>query len=72
MGRCEKELFRVVDRGLAVPREKYTMYMNEPNLLYEALEKGAKQAREIAKANLVGIKNGLDLRGTLSVLLFSI
>ena len=39
MGRCEKELFRVVDRELAGPREKYTMYMNEPNLLYEALEK---------------------------------
>ena len=38
MGRCEKELFRVVDRELAGPREKY-MYMNEPNLLYEALEK---------------------------------
>ena len=39
MGRCEKELFRVVERELAGPREKYAMYMNEPNLLYEALEK---------------------------------
>lgn len=56
-------MFRVVDRELAGPREKYAMYMNEPNLLYEALEKGAERAREIAKANLVGIKNGLDLRG---------
>lgn len=39
------------------------MYMNEPNLLYEALEKGAERAREIAKVNLAEIKNGLDLRG---------
>ena len=52
----EKELFRVVDRELAGPREKYAMYMNEPNLLYEALEKGAERAREIAKANLAEIK----------------
>lgn len=55
-GDVKKELFRVVDRELAGPREKYAMYMNEPNLLYEALEKGAERAREIAKANLVGIK----------------
>lgn len=63
MGRCEKELFRVVDRELAGPREKYTMYMNEPNLLYEALEKGAKQAREIAKANLAEIKKRIGFEG---------
>ena len=56
MGRCEKELFRVVDRELAGPREKYAMYMNEPNLLYEALEKGAEKARAIAKVNLTEIK----------------
>ena len=48
------------------------MYMNEPNLLYEALEKGAERARKIAKINLVEIKNGLDLRGALSVPRFSI
>lgn len=62
-GDVKKELFRVVDRELAGPREKYAMYMNEPNLLYEALEKGAKQAREIAKANLAEIKKGLGLKG---------
>ena len=39
------------------------MYMNEPNLLYEALENGAEKARAIAKINLAEIKNGLDLRG---------
>ena len=70
MGRCEKELFRVVDRELAGPREKYVMYMNEPNLLYEALERGADRRRAIAKVNLAEIKNGLDLRGALSVPLF--
>ena len=70
MGRCEKELFRVVDRELAGPREKYAMYMNEPDLLYEALENGLEKARAIAKVNLAEIKNGLDLRGTLSVPLF--
>ena len=59
MGRCEKELFRVVNRELARPREKYAMYMNEPNLLYEALENGAEKARAIAKVNLAEIKNGL-------------
>ena len=63
MGRCEKELFRVVDRELAGPREKYTMYMNETNLLYEALENGAEKARAIAKVNLAEIKSRLDLRG---------
>lgn len=56
MGRCEKELFRVVDRELAGPREKYEMYMNEPHLLYEALERGAERARAIAKVNLAEIK----------------
>ena len=72
MGRCEKELFRVVDRELAGPREKYAMYMNEPSLLYEALEKGAERAREIAKVNLAEIKNGLDLRGNVkSSLIFT-
>ena len=45
MGRCEKELFSVVDCELAGPREKYAMYMNEPDLLYEALENGAEKAR---------------------------
>ena len=62
MGRCEKELFRVVIE-LAGPREKYTMYMNETNLLYEALENGAEKARAIAKVNLAEIKSRLDLRG---------
>ncbi len=56
MGRCKKELFRVVDRELAGPREKYATYMNEPHLLYEALEKGAERAGTIAKVNLVEIK----------------
>ncbi|MGN5651492.1 tryptophan--tRNA ligase [Bacillus sp. Brlt_9] len=55
-GDVKKELFRVVDRELAGPREKYAMYMNEPNLLYEALERGAGRAREIAKVNLAEIK----------------
>ena len=68
MGRCEKELFRVVDCELAGPREKYAMYMNEPDLLYEALENGAEKARAIAKVNLAEIKNGLER--TLSVPLF--
>lgn len=56
MGRCEKELFRVVNRELSGPRGKYGNYMNDPHLLYEALEKGAERARAIAKVNLVEIK----------------
>ena len=67
MGRCEKELFRVVDRELAGPREKYAMYMNEPNLLYEALEKGAEKARAIAKVNLTEIKKRIGFERALSV-----
>lgn len=55
-GEVKKELFRVVNRELEGPREKYEMYMNEPSLLYEALEKGANRAREIAKVNLAKIK----------------
>ena len=46
------------------------MYMNEPNLLYEALEKGAERARTIAKVNLTEIRNGLDLRGSTERSLF--
>lgn len=61
-GDVKKELFRVVDRELAGPREKYTMYMNEPNLLYEALEKGAERARKIAKINLVEIKKRIGFK----------
>lgn len=56
MGEVKKELFYVVNRELEEPREKYERYMNEPHLLYEALEKGAKRAREIAKVNLAEIK----------------
>lgn len=55
-GEVKKELFRVVNRELEEPREKYERYMNEPHLLYEALEKGAKRVREIAKVNLAEIK----------------
>ncbi|MCI0765470.1 tryptophan--tRNA ligase [Bacillus sp. TL12] len=55
-GDVKKELFRVVNRELEEPREKYEGYMNEPHLLYEALEKGAERAREIAKVNLAEIK----------------
>ncbi len=62
-GDVKKELFCVVDRELAGPREKYAMYMDEANLLYEALEKGAKQAREIAKANLAEIKKRIGFEG---------
>lgn len=39
------------------------MYMNETNLLYEALENGAEKARAIAKVNLAEIKKQIDLRG---------
>ncbi|WP_230322497.1 MULTISPECIES: hypothetical protein [Bacillus] len=35
---------------------KFKFYMNAPSLLYEALEKGANRAREIAKLNLAEIK----------------
>ncbi|PFA14201.1 MULTISPECIES: tryptophan--tRNA ligase [Bacillus cereus group] len=55
-GEVKKELFSVVNRELEEPREKYEKYMNEPNILYEALEKGAKRARDIAKVNLAEIK----------------
>ncbi|MBJ8108045.1 hypothetical protein JDS80_31065, partial [Bacillus cereus group sp. N8] len=55
-GDVKKELFRIVDRELADYREKYVKYMNEPHLLYEALEKGAEKARAIAKVNLAEIK----------------
>lgn len=63
VGGCEKELFRIVDRELADSREKYVKYMNEPHLLYEALEKGAEKARAIAKVNLAEIKKRIDLKG---------
>ncbi|WP_459502330.1 tryptophan--tRNA ligase [Bacillus sp. C1] len=55
-GDVKKELFRVVNRELEGPREKYERYMNEPHVLYKALEKGADRAREIAKVNLAKIK----------------
>ncbi|MDM5155515.1 tryptophan--tRNA ligase [Bacillus sp. DX1.1] len=55
-GDVKKELFRVVNRELEEPREKYERYMDEPHLLYEALESGAERAREIAKMNLAEIK----------------
>ena len=46
---------RVVSRcrpRISRPREKYAMYMNEPNLLYEALEKG--RARENCEGKFSG------------------
>ncbi|MEI4802581.1 tryptophan--tRNA ligase [Bacillus sp. FJAT-51639] len=55
-GDVKKELFRVINRELEEPRKKYEMYMNEPHLVQEAIEKGAERARGIAKVNLAEIK----------------
>lgn len=55
-GDVKKELFRVINRELEEPRKKYEMYMNEPHLLQEAIEKGVERARGIARKNLAGIK----------------
>ncbi|MDC2864106.1 tryptophan--tRNA ligase [Bacillus sp. BP-3] len=55
-GDVKKELFRVINRELEEPRKKYEMYMNEPHLLQEAIEKGAERARKIARVNLAEIK----------------
>ena len=42
--------------------------MNEPDLLYEALENGAEKARAIAKVNLAeGWHICLDLQGAICV-----
>ncbi|MCM3737819.1 tryptophan--tRNA ligase [Bacillus cytotoxicus] len=55
-GDVKKELFRVINRELEEPRKKYELYMNEPRLLQEALEKGVERARKIARVNLAEIK----------------
>ncbi len=55
-GDVKKELFHVINRELEEPRKKYKMYMDEPHLLQEAIEKGAERARGIAKVNLAEIK----------------
>ncbi|MGG2014908.1 tryptophan--tRNA ligase [Bacillus sp. S10(2024)] len=55
-GDVKKELFRVINRELEEPRKKYKMYMAEPHLLQEAMEKGVERAREIARVNLTEIK----------------
>ncbi len=55
-GDVKKELFHVINRELEEPRKKYEMYMDEPHLLQEAMEKGVERAREIAKVSLAEIK----------------
>lgn len=55
-GDVKKELFQVMNRELEEPRKKYDLYMQNPHLLYEALQKGANRAREIARFNLAEIK----------------
>ncbi len=55
-GDVKKELFHVINRELEEPRKKYEMYMNEPHLLQEAMEKGVERVRGIARVNLAEIK----------------
>ncbi|CAM4274234.1 tryptophan--tRNA ligase [Bacillus manliponensis] len=55
-GEVKKELFYVMNRELEEPRNKYDLYMQNPHLLYEALQKGASRAREIATCSLAEIK----------------
>lgn len=55
-GDVKKELFCVVDYELVGFCEKYVMYMNELDLLYEVLENGVEKVCVIVKINLVEIK----------------
>ncbi|MCJ8008611.1 tryptophan--tRNA ligase [Lederbergia wuyishanensis] len=60
-GEVKQELFRVMNRFLEQPREKYNELMASPEVLDEILAKGAEKARSVAVPFLKEIKKMVGL-----------
>jgi tryptophanyl-tRNA synthetase len=55
-GQVKQDLYDVMDKVLAEPREKYYTYMEHPELINSILAEGAKQAKEKAQKFLRMVK----------------
>ncbi|MDR2843000.1 MAG: tryptophan--tRNA ligase [Spirochaetaceae bacterium] len=62
-GEAKEELFRVVNRELTPLRERFELYMSEPQKLDKILEQGAQKARAIACNTINRLRKaiGIDL-----------
>jgi tryptophanyl-tRNA synthetase len=56
-GHAKEELFRVLDRELAGPREIYQDWRSRPDDLQDLLHMGASRARKVAQATMERVKS---------------
>jgi tryptophanyl-tRNA synthetase len=56
-GHAKEELFRVLDRELAEPREIYQGWRSRPDDLQDLLHMGASRARKVAQATMERVKS---------------
>ena len=63
-GHAKQELFEVMDRFLAEPREKYLELASSPKVVEQCLAEGADRARTVARATMERVRGatGLSLR----------
>jgi len=63
-GHAKQELFEVMDRFLAEPRDRYLELASSPKVVEQYLEEGASRARAVARATMDRVRGatGLSLR----------
>jgi tryptophanyl-tRNA synthetase len=63
-GHAKQELFEVMDRFLAEPRERYLELASSPQVVEQYLAEGADRARKVARATMERVRGatGLSLR----------
>jgi tryptophanyl-tRNA synthetase len=61
-GAAKQELFELINKELAEPREKYNALMQQPELIESELKKGAEKAREFSAPFLQKLKKAVGIR----------
>ena len=60
-GHAKQELFELMDKRLAVPRDRYNELMASPDEIRDILTDGARRARLTARATLDRVRGGVGL-----------
>ena len=60
-GHAKQELFELMDKRLAVPRDRYNELMASPDEIRDILTDGARRARLTARATLDRVRDGVGL-----------
>ncbi|HJN77315.1 MAG TPA: tryptophan--tRNA ligase [Myxococcota bacterium] len=60
-GQAKQELFEVMDRSLAEPRERYGALCSDPSTVDRVLAQGAEKARFIAQQTLARVRGAVGL-----------